>query len=955
MKYSAKKFFLTTSLVALGAALPFASAFAQQAADTGGEIIVTGTSIRGTAPVGSNLIAVGQEELKAANAQTIQQALANVPALTSFGNVAQGQVANSFYQPTIHSLGASASNSTLVLIDGHRPATGGTNHSHADPNVIPINMVERVEVLADGSSSVYGSDAVAGVVNFITRKRFDGVQLDATGTHTDGGDGYSFGFLSGKTWDTGGAIFAYSYSLQPMLMNKDRPYTYPDQRSRGGTNFLSFNCGQATLQPGGAGVIYTSATSGVSVANSAANSLCTSWGATSRVDRDVRNNAMLKISQQVTEDLTLNAEMLYGSRRTDGLVSAGTITATAFQTGAQANPFYVRPAGYTGAATNETIRWDATDLFGPARSFDKSDNMYASITANYKLGDNFELDALLIAGRDDSTGNEVKGNINASVATLALNGTTNSGGNTTTESVPGTGLAILKLPLTTANALDVWNPVATNRTSAAVREALLDNYGYRQIIETFQQARLIANGTLFSVPAGEVKIAVGAELFKTQWDNHLRRPNNTGPASLGTSTMDFRFYRDVTSVFGEVGLPLIDEDMAVPMVKAFSVNASVRHDNYSDFGETTNPKVAFNWDVVTGLRLRGNVSTSFVAPGLDITGNDKGLYLNASWGSTTNNLAVPVAAYPNIVNVGIPGCTTASVTCNISSLQGIQTNKGDTHATAQTGKGWSLGFDYAPTYLQGFRSQVTYWNTQFEGAITGPNIGNAVNAVAMQKLLTFYPGGASAAQIAKDTAGLPQTSPVPAVVSYIYNRFNSNWINLYVSGIDASFDYTYETSSMGDFVTGLSVSHFTKFDQSFGDAPIYSILNTSGHSGSYPSIATQGRFRLGWSGGGASVNVYTNYIGSYRNWGASPVNPITSDANGNPGGGGDNVRASVTYDLNIGYGFQNEGMLKDVDVSLAVRNVTDKEPPFYNGSIGYDVFSGNPTGRYFQARLSKRF
>jgi len=157
------------------AALDSAAAWAQAPANADGasieQVVVTGTSIRGVAPVGSNLIVMGPTDIAAAGAQTVQDMLANVPALMNMGSSGQEQTSGSAFQPIIHSLGAQASTSTLTLVDGHRIPLGGTTHANADPNMIPANIVERVEVLADGSSSIYGSDAVAGLVNFITQKK----------------------------------------------------------------------------------------------------------------------------------------------------------------------------------------------------------------------------------------------------------------------------------------------------------------------------------------------------------------------------------------------------------------------------------------------------------------------------------------------------------------------------------------------------------------------------------------------------------------------------------------------------------------------------------------------------------------------------------------------------------------------------------------------------------------
>src|SRR5579871_1911430 len=104
------------------------------------EVVVTGTSIRNTTPVGANLITVGHDAIAATGAQTMQQILASVPAVTGFGNAAQGGFGSAdnsgTYAPTIHGLGASASNGTLVLIDGRRLPLSGINHTLADPNII---------------------------------------------------------------------------------------------------------------------------------------------------------------------------------------------------------------------------------------------------------------------------------------------------------------------------------------------------------------------------------------------------------------------------------------------------------------------------------------------------------------------------------------------------------------------------------------------------------------------------------------------------------------------------------------------------------------------------------------------------------------------------------------------------------------------------------------------------
>ncbi|HMH64698.1 MAG TPA: TonB-dependent receptor plug domain-containing protein, partial [Rhizomicrobium sp.] len=391
-------------------------------------VTVTGTSIRGTAPVGSSVTTVTQADIKATGATSVTGILASVPQLMGMGQVDGGTTGQGAQQALIHQLGQSASTSTLTLIDGHRAPTSGTNHSFVDPNMIPINMLERVEVLADGVSAVYGSDAIAGVVNFITRKRFEGIEVTGNAGFADGKQDVNLGFLTGAAWDTGSALFAYSYTRQGALANTARPFTYPDHSAIGplAKNRASLNCEPASLSPAGQSLIFLNASATSGLTNTQNNFLCSDWKYADLIPKTQRNNAMMKFEQNFGDKWKLNADLLYATRDVLARRSRGTLTATAFQTGAQANPFYTNPVGYTGTATSQTIRWDANTLLGPgATNFSQDQTVYGDVNLEYKAFGDWTVDLLALVGRDDSAVG-FNGGLNSSAATLALNGTANT-------------------------------------------------------------------------------------------------------------------------------------------------------------------------------------------------------------------------------------------------------------------------------------------------------------------------------------------------------------------------------------------------------------------------------------------------------------------------------------------------------------------------------------------------
>ena len=944
----------STLALVLAASLISSAALAQDAAVE--EVVVTGTSLRGVAPVGANLVSVGGETIESTGAVNAQQILKTVTAITSMGGPGIGQTAgNSYYAPTIHGLGSSASNSTLTLIDGHRMPLGGINHALPDPSMLPPIAIERVEVLAEGASSTYGSDAVAGVVNFITRKNYDGFQVTGQTGMGKHYRTYTAGALWGTRWETGSAMVAYGFSQAGPLSNAagGRAFLQPNHIDEGGTNFQSFNCAPATIQPAGSSLIYLSPTSTTAVANTNANAPCDTTIYSDRIPKETRHNVMVKIQQEVGERLTVSGDLVYSDRSTYSRLARGGIQATVFRDGAQANPFYTNPPGVTAAS--QTIRWQADELLGPGAEGDfGAESWYASLNAEYRLNDNFRLTALGMVGQDKTT--EIsRGTLCTSCATLALNGTTSSNGSLTNPSIPGTNVIINGLPLTTANALDVWNVGAANRTSAAIRARLIDNISAQRGENVIKQFRAGIDGALFNLPGGAVRVAAGGELLSYTLDTAVERPNNTGPSSVGSQSQFFPTDRNVKSLYGEVLIPLVGPENEIPFVRKLDVNISGRYDKYSDFGSTSNPKVAGTWEVVEGLRIRGNWAKSFVAPSLRSMGdpNANGLYNGSAVVSPGDVAQVSTAQFPSII--GLPNCNPGAAFCTIGgSVQGIRIQTGNPDLDPQKGTTWSVGVDFAPGYLPGLRASATLFNNELKGGVTSPLLQPTINSGALNYLITFYPGGATQAQVAQAIGNVPITSALPTNIYYIHDFRQRNILNLDIQGLDLEGSYRFVTDA-GEFTVGGSMTRFLKYDQNFAGGETFKVLNTTGFNTTFPSIKLQARGNLGWRSGPFSADLFANYVGSYLNWSGANVIPVTV-VGGVPTGGGDKVKANLTFDLHLGYEFAEGSVFgTDTEVYLDGSNILDKDPPFYNSAAGFDPYGASPLGRVISVGFRSRF
>lgn len=952
------RFAVQTSCVALSLGVA-SSAWAQAAAEDGDasadakEIVVTGSSLKGVAPVGSNLTTVSRADLEDTGAQTVQQVLKSVPSVVGLQSAGQGGYGSfdgaGTNAPTIHGLGASASNSTLILINGHRLPVSGVNHVLADPNIIAPLALERVEVLADGASSVYGSDAVAGVINFITRRNVNGFEATVQKGFGENYGTLNAGALWGKTWDTGSFLVSYNFSDRDNLAAADRDYARANQTARGGRNFTPNRCSPASITAGGV-TYYTPYAS----TSTTANGDCDPSLYWDLIPSERRHSLFASLQQDVGDRLKITADMIYSNRKNVQNVTRGSASGTIYNTGAtlptgrSINPFAGVLAALPGAPTSATVNFNADQLLGAGATVTgTAETYYARLDGAYELSDAWDVNLGGVYGRDRAQLIN-DGQLNASVFNLALNGFTSAAINGVTQSVSQT--------LTGANAIDVFGA----GTSAATKVALADNHQLQQGLQTLRNAYIKLSGDVLPIGDAFAKVAVGGEITNYKLVQDIVRPNNLGVASANSAFLNIKYSRTVKSAYGELFLPLLRDSF----VKSFDVILSARHDSYSDVGSTTNPKLAANLEVVDGVKFRGNWGKSFVAPALTSSGSNAQGLTGESGFSGVAGSALPgggptilISAFPNVVNV--PGAVCGATSCTIGNVNGVLITGGNGNLKPQKGEAYSFGVDLAPRFLPGFNLSVTYWNNKLRGGITAPQPSLALGASDLSYLLSLSATPLTAAQIATAGAGLPQTGTINPSAYFIYNYQQNNVLNLNVAGLDVAAGYRIDTG-FGRVNLGAAFSRKLKFDQFFGaGGQVFSVLGTAGFNTTFPSVKFEGRFNVGIEAGGLDANVFVNHLGGYTSWSGTVANAVTR-TNGLPTGGGDVVKSFTTVDLHIGYKFKDVGPLGELGLFVDASNLFNTAPPQYNafgtnGAAGYDNINASPLGRVVTVGLRTKF
>jgi iron complex outermembrane receptor protein len=829
------------------------------------EVVVTatGTSIRGVAPVGSNLVTFGRADLIASGAATVQDALAAVPQLSLFNQSQRDGVPGArdgISPPDLRGLGPQA---TLPLVNGHRMVGAGILGNTFDPNVIPAVALERMEIVPDGASAIYGSDAVAGVVNFITRRNFTGAE---TSLRYGLGDSYhaeDFSQMLGYRWSTGSAMISYEYALNSAVHAKDRPSYYQplDLRPFGGNDTRSTNCPLANVTLAGAPTNYAAPALAPNTVN-----YCDSTGPSDLLWARRRNSVFATVRQELTSGITLWSDASYSDRHTDGRQTALAATATIANT----NPFFKPIPGST--ATSQTVAFRGDNLAGSDHVVETADASSTNVSAglDFKLPGQWALTTYGTYGSAKTTAQEPI-SLNTDVLARAAAGTT------------------------TATALD---PFGTG-TNPAMAAAINDWNFYNHSTQTLAEGDIKADGPLFTLPGGDMKIAVGGAFRRETFDANFHQGPTHVPSTFNTASSN----RTVKSGYAEIFLPLFGAANAIPGLRALDLSVAGRYDDYSDFGSTSNPKFGLNWIPVEGLTLRGSYGKSFHAPNLSD--------LHAIDGKI-----VTVGASP-ITNI-IVGVDPQTPLYNAVVLAG-----GNPKLKAERAKTYSLGVDFQPVFLRGLRASATYFNVEYSDRITVPPFGNGSSAVFTDPAYASYIyRNASPALIAQMGAGLPPVVLVPANPTFPSTLLDLRRQNLSVSKIDGvDFDVSYHWDiSAGSMVAGVAGQRTLKYEnQGTVNSPAANQLALG-------TPKWRARGRLGWKYRALDTVAFVNYSGSYDNQ-LSTGGVIRSYS----------ASAYTTVDLHVGYTLPDRGWTHGTEISADVEDLFAKDPPMTPAGPRQDV------------------
>jgi outer membrane receptor protein involved in Fe transport len=955
----------TTALAGTGIAFaqdttpPATPAPTDQQATTLDRIEVTGSRIRRVdAENASPVVTIDREAIEKTGKLTIGDLVQELP-----------NIAGAATNPTVNNGGGTGaatidlrglgSQRTLVLINGRRVVHQGGNDGGADVNSIPASAVERIEVLTVGASSVYGSDAVAGVVNFIMRKDFEGMQASIDYGISDRQDGQRQGgsFTFGQVGEKGNIIAGVNYNKFDSISSGDREFAAHATYLYGGTVTVLGSSrnprGRITLTPAQATTFGCPTVSRIPGASGTtlADYQCYSGARDSYNYQAVnlvqtpqeRTNAFFLGNYQMTDDVNAFIEVYHNKTAANFAIAALPFDARGDAVVISAdnyyNPFDVN-FGNDGAGNvyNQFLtRWTS---LGQRRSFynTTTDQVVAGVEGF--LGDTWKWDFAMNYGHITQN--------NQSYGYVDYNGLKAALGPSFLD--PATGVVTcgtLGAPVANCTPLNVFN------IDDPQSVATLSKYEARPIYTTTYVQRGFeanASGELFNMPAGAAQLAFGAawrhEYQRSEVDYiAIARADGTCLISQEACGSPVTGSFSVGEIYAELFLPLLKD---VPFAHSLNLTIGSRYSNYSNFGNTVNSKVQVEWRPMDDLLFRGTVAEVFRAPSInDLFAGPAGNAPQAQdpcIGYTNDPAHAGACGAPTGATAIPAGGITAS---GLAQMNGVVSGSvaAGYDLQPEQGKSFDWGVVYDPSWLPGFSASLDYWRLYLNDNIVTVGAQTVLDACYQNNGSPFCPF------INRFADGQVNFIAQPTV----------NLGRLDAKGWDLALRYKMPDTAWGSWQFGFDGTYIAQWDNDVDtttdvDAVKHIAGTYNKDYGNYARI--RARLFANWNLGDWSAGYRARYVGKFQVGNDDIRQGTSADA----ACAADpqfcyevHYPAYIIHSLNVGYALPSVNSR----VEVGVDNFTDKQPPFlYQNNVlnaNTDPSTFDTIGRYYWARYTVKF
>lgn len=919
-----------------------APAFAQSADDGTtnlDRIEITGSRIRQASVESAQpVVALNRAEIEKKGYVNVADILQDVtaagsPSMSRASSLESGRDFGGMYV-SLRNLGPERS---LVLIDGRRMGVSAGGYS--DLASIPSSIVERVEVLTDGASALYGSDAIAGVVNIITRKNFDGAEVSAYVGQYSEGDGQKTAYSAtfGKTFDRGWVTVGGEYTDEDPVLGGTRAFTaYPNGPRHTGD-------GLSGVTPWGYATVNGS---NLSVGPGGDPTQLGNFKPADRAnDANTKTNMSLLTGLQrksvfanggfsITDDLRLVADALYSERESSkqlaGYPYQSTGSRALLSKDSAFNPFG-RDVAFAhrteelprGTENNLTTKRASLGLEG---SFETG-SRYWDWNVSYMYNRN--------EGERIGTGSMYQPNVNQSVGPsfLDANNVAHCGsvGNVIAGCTP-------------------WNPLApmgyTGPGSLSNQD--VQDFLFTRFTDTMQSTTKVASanisGSLFSLPAGDILGALGVEhrSEEASYSPDLMVRNGQIAGTTGQPTQgDY----SLNEVYLELQVPLL-ADMA--FARELSLDMAGRYSDYNNFGSTTNTKFGLKWKPIDSLLVRATYGTGFRAPTVEDlyggTTSTRDSYTDpcdTNFGAAANNPQVLARCLANGVPANFRQLAADGTAATVPGQQGGTdfSSGSNPELKPETAKTWTVGVVYSPEFVSGLDLSLDWWKIRINDVIVGESATDMLNQC--------YVLGVDAACDRFTRARSGRT--IGQVNGLDRTLLNAGYQE--TAGYDLSVRYRLPELAIGKFAVSWNTTYVDYLERKNDNVDTTPVRQYTGWEGNFRvrsnvNVDYQfGNFGLGWTARYySSMKENCAYTTECSNPGFSSAYTGRQGIN--------KVGSNTFHDIQVRYVLPWNGT-----VSMGVNNVFDHQGPimYSQPNSSFTYYGGFDIGRYMYMKYQQRF